>query len=173
MKEMEEKKKTENLEDKNLANYLKLNYYIENRKIRNAQNQSESVKKEIDIPTEARLIQRLKDLDKSIIPRNNIYLFQGNQLITLKEIMGKLNLDKLKNKKVQQGLNNMTIQKNEKDENEEEIKEMPEILDAVIDEKQSYKKNYAKHNWNYNNNIGTVNDTLTPSPQGDDDCFIF
>ena len=50
---------------------------------------------------------------------------------------------------------------------------MPEILDAVIDEKQSYKKNYAKHNWNYNNNIGTVNDTLTPSPQGDDDCFIF
>lgn len=160
------------IEDKNLANYLKLSYYIENKKIRNAQNQNENVKKEIDIPTEARLIERLKDLDKNLIPKNPVYLFQGSPLITLKDILKKTKKDKSKNKKAQQGLNNMTVQKNEKDNNEEEIKEIPEILDAVIDEKTSSKKNYAKNNWNYNNNIGETNDTLTPTPT-EDDCNIF
>ena len=41
--------------DKNLANYLKLSYYIEEKKIRNALIQNEVEKKEIDKPTEASL----------------------------------------------------------------------------------------------------------------------
>ncbi len=165
------KKKKDEM-DKNLANYLKLSYYIEEKKIRNALIQNEVEKKEIDKPTEARLIKRLKELDKELIPRNKKYFFSGVQIITLTDINNRENVNNSKNKKMQQGLSNMTVKKIENIANEE-LREMPDILDNVIKNREISKKNYAQHESNFVNNIETPKDTLTPTTQGNDDCIIF
>ena len=172
MKKDSEEKKIKDEMDKNLANYLKLSYYIEEKKIRNALMQNEVEKKEIDKPTEARLIKRIKELDKEIIPRNKKYFYSGVQIITLTDINNRENVKKSKNKKIQQGLSNMTIKKTEKISNEE-LREMPEILDNVIKKREIDKKNYAKNESTFIDNIVTPKDTLTPTTDGDDDCIIF
>ena len=172
MKKDSEEKKIKDEMDKNLANYLKLSYYIEEKKIRNALMQNEVEKKEIDKPTEARLIKRIKELDKEIIPRNKKYFYSGVQIITLTDINNRENVKKSKNKKIQQGLSNMTIKKTEKISNEE-LREMPEILDNVIKKRGIDKKNYAKNESTFIDNIVTPKDTLTPTTDGDDDCIIF
>ena len=134
--------------------------------------QSEVEKKEIDKPNEARLIKRLKDLDKELIPRNKKSFFSGVQIITLTDINKRANTNKSINKKIQQGLSNMTVKKTEKSANEE-LREMPDILDNVIKKREIDKKNYAKHESNFINNIETPKDTLTPTTDGNDDCYIY
>ena len=69
-KEIEEKKKRER-EEEELTKYLKMNYFLENKLIRNVKDKKEELIKPLysNGPTEATLVDQMKNLDKQQIPK--------------------------------------------------------------------------------------------------------
>lgn len=164
--EQEKEKKKMEREEEELIKYLKMNYYLENQIIRNAQDKKEEIVKPLhsNRPTEATLVEQMNNLDKKQIPKNVKFFLNGVLIKTVTEKQ-KIKKQPLMVQNISVKPNDVRILGKEKDI-KGELKEMPEELDTILQEKKEIKQN---------SDIQKMQNTLTgdtPNPKNDE-CLIF
>lgn len=135
----------------NYGEYLELDYHITKKQIRvNTQKEDKNiVEQKSNYPTETRLVDIMKDLDKNIIPKCNIFLYEGKEI----EKINRAELYKGRNKRkgfhnigIKDNPNNMFLGMN-RDVNRE-MKRMPQMLDSFIEERERKKMDKIKEQKN-------------------------
>ena len=159
----EEKEEKRRREEHQINEYSRFNYFFENKMIKNIKNEGEdqllsNFSKE---PTEARIKDKLRYLDKEQLIPNKKYFLNGIRIKSKNETCPK-NTQKIVIQNVSVQSNEVRILGNEK-MNRGKYKTMPEDIDIVIQEKFEEKKEEV--------NKHRENKTEEPTTQGD--CIIF
>ena len=149
-----------------MTKYLKMNYYLENKLIRNVKDKKEELIKPLysNEPTEATLVDQMKNLDKQQIPKNVKYFLNGVLIKTVAETQ-KIKKQPLMIQNISVKPNDVRILGKEKDI-KGELKEMPEELDTILQQKKEIKQK---------SDVQKIQNTPTdgtPTPT-DDGCSIF
>ena len=150
-------------EEHQINEYSRFNYFFENKMIKNIKNEGEdqllsNFSKE---PTEARIKDKLRYLDKEQLIPNKKYFLNGIRIKSKNETCPK-NTQKIVIHNISVKSNEVRILGNEK-MNRGKYKTMPEDIDIVIQEKFEEKKEEV--------NKHRENKTEEPTTQGD--CIIF
>ena len=159
----EEKEEKRRREEHQINEYSRFNYFFENKMIKNIKNEGEdqllsNFSKE---PTEARIKDKLRYLDKEQLIPNKKYFLNGIRIKSKNETCPK-NTQKIVIHNISVKSSEVRILGNEK-MNRGKYKTMPEDIDIVIQEKFEEKKEEV--------NKHRENKTEEPTTQGD--CIIF